>query len=163
VDFGSNIGLSALYFLTHAPGCFVYCYEPLPRNCERLIRTLANFPGRYRLSASAVAPYAGEATFDYEETGRYGGVGAGFPQHMAVTCLRATEVVASVLQSHARIDVLKIDIEGLERDVLLSLPKEQRQRIENIYVETRFDGNPLMDTHAMRHYGQIAQFRRRQS
>src|SRR5690349_18384418 len=27
VDFGSNIGISALYFLTHAPECIVYCHE----------------------------------------------------------------------------------------------------------------------------------------
>src|SRR6185503_1145252 len=75
VDFGSNIGISALYFLTHAPESFVYCFEPLPLNCERLKRTLKNYADRYYLSATAVAPYEGKANFSYEATGRYGSIG----------------------------------------------------------------------------------------
>ena len=36
VDFGSNIGISALYFLTRNPSVKVYLFEPVPRNVERL-------------------------------------------------------------------------------------------------------------------------------
>ena len=84
VDFGSNIGISALYFhfLTHAPESFVYCFEPLPLNCERLKRTLKNYADRYYLSATAVAPYEGKANFSYEATGRYGSIGTKFPQQL---------------------------------------------------------------------------------
>ena len=125
VDFGSNIGISALYFLTHAANSFVYCYEPLPSNCERLTTTLDIFADRYRLSASAVAPYAGKVNFAFEATGRYGGIGLRFPRQIVVDCLRAQDVIASVLSDHGKIDVLKIDIEGLERDVALSLARGQ--------------------------------------
>jgi hypothetical protein len=34
-DFGSNIGISTLYFLTRNNRSFVYCHEPLPMNCAR--------------------------------------------------------------------------------------------------------------------------------
>jgi FkbM family methyltransferase len=163
VDFGSNIGLSALYFLTHAPRSFVYCHEPLPRNCERLAKTLEDFADRYRLSASAVASYAGKVNFGYETTGRYGGIGLGFPRQIEIDCLRAQDVIAAVLRDHGKIDLLKIDIEGLERDVLLSLPRAQLERIEKIYAETSFDAPPLTETHSMRQYGTVAQFERRGS
>ena len=36
IDFGSNIGISALYFLTRNEGVKVYLFEPVPRNVERL-------------------------------------------------------------------------------------------------------------------------------
>src|ERR1700716_3832704 len=36
VDFGSNIGITAAYFLTSAPNSFVYLYEPLRPNIDRL-------------------------------------------------------------------------------------------------------------------------------
>ena len=40
VDFGSNIGISALYFLTRNPSVQVYLFEPVPRNIERLRENL---------------------------------------------------------------------------------------------------------------------------
>ena len=36
VDFGSNIGISALYFLTRNSSVKVYLFEPVPLNVERL-------------------------------------------------------------------------------------------------------------------------------
>ncbi len=39
VDFGSNIGVSAIYFLSRHPEAFCYGYEPLPLNIERFTPT----------------------------------------------------------------------------------------------------------------------------
>ena len=39
IDLGSNIGISALYFLTRNADCRVWLYEPVPRNVERCART----------------------------------------------------------------------------------------------------------------------------
>jgi FkbM family methyltransferase len=158
VDFGSNIGISALYFLTHAPNSIVYCHEPLPSNCERLHQTLKGFTHRYRLSSAAVAVSAGRSSFSYEPTGRYGKLDGGFGERLDVECLCARDIIAAVLKAHSHIDVLKIDIEGLERDVLLSLTPDQLERIEKIHAETLFDANPFARTHTMRQYGTVAQF-----
>ena len=38
VDVGSNIGISALFFLTRNSSCRMWLYEPVPRNVERLRR-----------------------------------------------------------------------------------------------------------------------------
>ena len=43
VDFGSNIGISALYFLTRNPSVQVYLFEPVPSNIERLRENLKGY------------------------------------------------------------------------------------------------------------------------
>jgi FkbM family methyltransferase len=165
VDFGSNIGVSAFYFLTYAPDCFVYCHEPLPTNCERLRKMLQGSETRYNLQIAAITTEQGHVDFAYEPTGRYGAVGkCGGGVNVAsgtieVDALRASDVIADILEAHDWIDLMKIDIEGLERNVLLSIPRWQLERIDRIYAEVRLDSNPLSDTHDMHQYGEIAQFR----
>ena len=46
VDIGSNIGLSALFFLTRTSGCHGSLYEPVPRNVERLRANLGGYAER---------------------------------------------------------------------------------------------------------------------
>lgn len=75
LDFGSNIGMSILYFLTRHCNSYVYGYEPVPLNVERLHANLSEFTGRYEVAAKAVNVAAGEATFTIEATHRYGGIG----------------------------------------------------------------------------------------
>lgn len=158
VDFGSNIGISALYFLTRSDSSFVYCYEPLPINCERLKRNLAKFGGRYQLAECAVALEDGTAQFGYEPSGRYGGIGKNTGSTITVECRSVTRILGGILKDHEVVDVLKIDIETLERELLLSIPESLLVRIKKIYIEQRFPNNPLVRTHSFRQYGQVAQF-----
>ena len=70
VDIGSNIGISALYFLTRAENVFCHLFEPVPANVERLRKNLARFEGRYALGEAAVAEFTGSSAFAVEPTGR---------------------------------------------------------------------------------------------
>ena len=158
VDFGSNIGISAAYFLSRGPDVFAYLYEPLPRNVERLRRNLDRFSQRYRLEEVAVGPTSGEVQFGWEETGRYGGVGAAWENSMTVQCLRSCDILERVVDEHGVIDVLKVDIETLEEAVVKGIPSGLAPRIRKIYVEYVFADNPLARTHIHRQYGGIAQF-----
>jgi hypothetical protein len=72
VDLGSNIGLSALYFLSRCPHAVVYCFEPPPMNIERLRDNIAPLPGRAVVRQQAVGVLPGRAKLWYEDTGRYG-------------------------------------------------------------------------------------------
>jgi FkbM family methyltransferase len=99
--------------------------------------------------------------FGYEETGRYGGVGAATGRKMTVRSRNSTSVLEEVAAEHGQIDVLKIDIEGLEDEVVSGIPTELARKIRKIYVECTFDTNPLAETHNLTHYGVIAQFVRR--
>jgi FkbM family methyltransferase len=163
VDFGSNIGVSAAYFLSRGPDVYAYLFEPLPSNLEKLRHNLRRFAGRYELQAAAVGPDAGEVQFGWEETGRYGGIGVSTGKSITVACLSSREVIADVISRHGHIDVLKVDIEGLENAVVTDLPASLVSRIRKIYVEFVYDSNPLAATHDYRQYGDIAQFTLRSS
>jgi FkbM family methyltransferase len=75
VDVGSNIGLSALYFLTRPSRPYCFLYEPDPRNTARLRDNVARFADRWELAEAAVAARPGRVRFATEPTGRYGRVG----------------------------------------------------------------------------------------
>ena len=97
VDFGSNIGISAAYFLTRSPHSHVYLYEPLDVNVERLHKNLQPFDGRYTLHKAAIALGEGEAEFGWEESGRYGGIGIKTGNYIRVKCLDSNEVLKTTL------------------------------------------------------------------
>ncbi|HEX2286607.1 MAG TPA: FkbM family methyltransferase [Mycobacterium sp.] len=161
VDFGSNIGISAAYFLSRGPNVRAYLFEPLPANIERLQTNLARFRDRYTLEQVAVGPVDGEVEFGWEETGRYGGVGAATGRTITVKSRNSTTVLEEVIARHGQIDVLKVDIEGLEDAVVAGIPQSLARHIRKIYVECVFDVNPLTDTHSLTRYGAISQFVRR--
>jgi FkbM family methyltransferase len=158
VDFGSNIGISAAYFLSRNRQGKAYLFEPLPQNVERLEKNLQSLAGRYELQASAVGLENGKVRFGWEPTGRYGGIDHAVGNWLSVDCLDSNEVLREILQRHGTIDVLKIDIETLEREVTGRIPIDLARHIKTIYVENRFESNPLSLTHDYSQYGSIARF-----
>ena len=135
VDVGSNIGISALYFLTRHPAVRCYLYEPVSENVAKLEANLAAFRGRYELERVAVADRTGTASFGVEESGRYGGIGVPTGQTIEVECVEINEVLERVLAAHERIDVLKLDTEGAEVATVRAIRLEHLQRIATIYYE----------------------------
>ena len=161
VDFGSNIGVSAAYFLTAAPDSFVYLYEPLPTNTQRLRTNLHGFEARYELNEVAVGNMDGQGEFGWEPTGRYGGVGVQSGQYLSVACIDSNETLQHIIAVNGRIDVLKIDIEGLEGAIIQRLTPAIATRIDRIYAEHVFTSNPLAITHDYLQFGSIARFSRK--
>jgi FkbM family methyltransferase len=161
VDFGSNIGISALYFLTRNRESFAYLFEPLPCNGERLLKNLHHFEDRYEFYPIAVALSDGEAEFGFEQTGRYGGLGLKREKSMPVPCRGVDSVLRGVLEKRGEIDVLKIDIESLEEEILAAIPQDLLRQIRQIFVEYDYARNPLPLTHNYVQDADIARFRRR--
>ncbi len=149
VDFGANVGISALYFLTRNAQAKVYCYEPLPRNIERLRHNLRPFGTRYELVEAAVCEKDGNADFGWEETGKFGGVGVPSQQRMVVPAVDSNRVLAEVIARHGEIDLLKMDTEGSEGALTARLTPELARRIRRIAMECQFAENPLPETHDM--------------
>ncbi len=149
VDFGSNIGISASYFLSRNTHAHIYCYEPLPNNVARLQANLAPFAGRFDLAQVAVGESSGVVRFGWEPTGRYGGVGRDTGAWIDVECVDSNEVLKQVIERHGHIDLLKIDIETLEKVVTERIPADLARRIGHIVVEFPFADNPLAATHRM--------------
>ena len=160
VDFGSNIGISALYFLSRNPECSVYCFEPVAQNITRLKANLAGFEGRYVLREVAVATADGNVEFGCEPTGRYGGIGKKTLETIVVPAVDSNRALADILERHDRIDLLKIDIEELEYPITARITDEIAQRIGRIVIENHFPANPLPATHTMTYTRPITTLRR---
>lgn len=136
VDVGSNIGISALYFLTRNSTCRAYLYEPDPRNVERLRRNLESYADRWTLHEAAVGPTAGSVEFGREATGRYGAVGAKTEDVIRVECLAVNALLEDILSRAAAVDVLKVDTEGLEPATIAAIRPELLERVQTIYFES---------------------------
>jgi FkbM family methyltransferase len=136
VDLGSNIGVSALYFLTRNPEARCRLYEPDPRNVERLCRNLAGFESRFELREEAVADLHGVFSFGIESTGRYGGIGSPTGETIAVRARHINDILEEALSEVEQIDVLKVDIEGMEARVMKAIRPDLLGRIRRIYVES---------------------------
>jgi len=137
VDFGSNIGLSALYFLTHCPDAQCYLYEPDERNVIKLRDQLSPLADRYSLHEIAVGVENGIVEFGVESTGRYGGVGRSLERTIKVECRAANDVLGEIIEDRGVVDILKIDTEGLEEPTICSFDKDVRASIRTIYIEAR--------------------------
>ena len=144
VDFGSNIGISALYFLTRNPNVKAYLFEPVPRNVERLKENLEGFETRYEIKEWAIGVKEGQADFASEKTGRYGGLIKDGPSHLSqcpperrieVEVHSANKVLREILSKHDSVDILKIDVEGFEAEILAHLEMDVLGRVNRIYAE----------------------------
>lgn len=137
VDIGSNIGISALYFLTRNSTSRVWCYEPVPTNVARLRMNLSGISSeRFSVSEVAVADRAGMVSFGVEPTGRYGGIGVETGEAISVSCLAINDVLEDVLVDEPTIDLLKIDTEGSEVATVAAIKPGLLRRIRLIVLET---------------------------
>jgi FkbM family methyltransferase len=162
VDLGSNVGLSALYFLTRNQQSRCYLFEPVPENLARLKQNLRSFQDRYVLDPTAVADVDGTVDFGVEPTGRYGGIGVKTGRSIQVRCRSINAVLEEVLRREDRVDLLKIDTEGAEERTLVAIEPALLDRIGAIYAEARPHRPLLPDWFRQEQYGEVVRlFNRR--
>jgi FkbM family methyltransferase len=157
VDIGSNIGISALYFLTRNEESMCYLYEPDERNTAKLRNNLIGFEERYRLVEAAVSYESGKLDFGVEATGRYGGIGVKTGKTIIVDCLNINDVIGEVLEEVKRIDVLKIDTEGAEVKTVEAIDPKLAKRINTIYLDARPNSDLHPDLFWQKQYGWACQ------
>ena len=143
VDIGSNIGVSALYFLTRNDACRCVLFEPNPEIVGRLRANLAPFEDRYTLEESAVAEFDGTVEFGIEPTGRYGGIGRELERRIEVRCRDINDVLEDVLSESTHVDVLKIDTEGREVSTVQAIRPDLLGRVRMIYFESEYPAPAL--------------------
>jgi FkbM family methyltransferase len=175
VDLGSNIGISALYFLTRSPSTYCDLYEPDPRNIERLLRNLRGFASRFTIRQTAVWDKEGMLTLIREPTGRYGSLKDNTwlgmnpdkrveTDRIDVQVEHVNAVLDRTLSERGRVDLLKIDTEGCEVDTLRAIDPSLLARIRHIVIEDSsgglqlddFDTVPSWDTTAFRNKRLVA-------
>jgi FkbM family methyltransferase len=157
VDIGSNVGISALYFLTRNRSSRVFLFEPLPRNINALKANLEGYEARYVLDETAVGTGNGMVEFGWEDTGRYGGVGRAAEHRLDVRCRDINDILRDILAEVDRIDILKMDVEGSEEELLRHASLGHLRRIRAIYAEC--DGRRIeLPGFRHRQYGSVARF-----
>lgn len=122
VDLGANIGLASRYFATLAPGARILAVEPDPR-AVALLRT--NVRGMKRVAVEPVAVTAGrDETVDLflgAQTIASSVLGPREGGQAERVTVRA-RTLDDLLHDHGidTIDLLKVDVEGMEFDILRS-------------------------------------------
>ncbi|MFN0065149.1 MAG: FkbM family methyltransferase [Chlamydiales bacterium] len=139
VDFGSNIGVSALYFRSFAPQATLYLFEPVPHNILQIRENLSRnqLQEHVRLQEVAIGTQNGLLSFGIESSGRYGGFGFRGGETIEVQCREVNVVLESILRVENRIDLLKIDTEGNEIQLLKAIRPTVLGKIDKICVETK--------------------------
>jgi FkbM family methyltransferase len=134
VDIGSNIGLSALYWLTRNNESYVYCYEPSPTSYDRLLSNLRPFQGRFAAQREAVSNFRGSARLGIEPSGVNSSLELKSKDSVTCQVAHINDVLQQVITRHGQIDVLKIDSEDHELRTLQAIVPEYWARIRCINV-----------------------------
>ena len=118
VDAGANIGLASLYFRDQYPDALIVAVEPEPGNFAMLRRLLADDPLAVPMQA-ALADFDG--TVQVTDPG-LGDVGFRTTKAEAgVPAYRLESIVERARTDHDHVPfILKVDIEGFERDLFAS-------------------------------------------
>lgn len=139
-DFGANQGEFCLA-VSHKYGCRVLAAEPVPELAE----ALAGRSQQVTVLPNAVGGADATVTFDYDlmkdKTGSMLGlevVGGLLNESATLKRVSVKMMSLATLFAHtgaARVNLLKLDIEGAELDLLLDSPAELLQRCDQITVE----------------------------
>jgi FkbM family methyltransferase len=147
LDCGANIGLSSIWLALNYPGAAIEAYEADPSIHATLVRNLASLGLEHRVHAHNQAIWThnngipffceGGASGRAAETAKESGT-------LAASQLVPSVTLAELLASHAKVDLLKIDIEGAENHILCD-PAMDLRRVDNLFLEYHsFQDDPQM-------------------
>jgi FkbM family methyltransferase len=137
LDVGANVGISAVYFLSRHPRNSVHCYEPDSANLEYLRANLAPFGTRARIHPRAVGVTAGVVTLFCSEDGKYSSTLAN--EHAAtlqrVDCDRFDDALSALDLENLPV-IVKLDVEGIERDLISHVDFASHPRVARLLCES---------------------------
>lgn len=138
VDAGANIGTASVFLLNAYPHATVIALEPDPGNFEVLARNLSYYGPRAIAVRQALWHRAESLTLD---RGHFRDGGEWTFQVRPATAGEAVEVEGATFSDLSRrfklqtVDILKVDIEGAEREVFAQAPPESWKAVRTLAVE----------------------------
>ena len=132
VDCGANVGYSALYFLTRFPAVRVVAVEPDPANARVCSDNLAPYADRARLVEAAVWPSQASLRLEHTRPGDEWGIRVAAAADGSVRGVTIAELLRDAREDW--IDLLKVDIEGAERQ-LFSGDLSWLRRVRTVAIE----------------------------
>jgi FkbM family methyltransferase len=137
MDVGANIGITSLYFVSRNRANRAICFEPDRANVDILTRNLLQFADRTEVRVCALATSAGTTTFYRAEDGKYSSLiqseRACLPD--PVECRVFSEALRAVISEATIPIVVKLDVEGLEPDLVRSVEWEHFPRVHRLVCE----------------------------
>lgn len=134
VDLGSNIGLSVLYFKEHYPDAMVIAVEPDKENYELMVKNVGRLPGVHCLNNAIWNSNKLLGVFD-NGGGEYSYLVKEESQSekAAIRSVTINDIMDRFELS--RIDLLKIDIEGSEKELFSGNYESWLPRVDCIVIE----------------------------
>jgi len=145
LDCGANVGYASVYFLSRFPQAYVVAVEPDPENFAMLQKNLAPFAGRYTAFHSAVWSRKASVAVRRNAGGAAAITVTESPQEGEVS-LESMTIGELMAGRSERIAILKIDIEGAEKELFSANYDSWLARTDNIVIE-------LHDEEARRIFG----------
>ena len=139
IDAGANIGLASIYFANKFPDARVVAIEPDPGNYDLLKRNVAPYPNVTTIRAALWGSNKKINLYDPGlghwgyAAGEVGDPVAGSSQKALVVDGLTVDAVMSA-EGFSHVDILKMDIEGGEREVL-SAPSAWLAKVDTLIVE----------------------------
>jgi FkbM family methyltransferase len=133
VDAGANIGLATLYFSSKFPGTKIIAIEPEPSNYDLLVR---NCSGMTNVTLWHAAVWNTDTSLQIANPDAEKWAFAVTPGTLNGSGIKALTIPQILAQSgHDTIDILKLDIEGAERELFQEGCEEWLPRVKMIIIE----------------------------
>ena len=130
IDCGANVGMSALFFGTEYPGATVIAFEADPIISNYLNNNIIkNKIDNVQVINKAVWINNGDLEFASEGSDG-GSVHSLSGKKIKIKSIRLKEII----ESYTSVDMLKMDIEGAEREVINDC-KDVLHKVKNIFIE----------------------------
>ncbi len=136
VDIGANKGYYTIWQSEKYPQAKYYCYEPASENLSKLEHQLSASRINsvvYREGVSGKAG-SGKLFLDKKNDGAHSLYGNPSHHSETINLIDINEVLNRIDQK--QIGLMKIDCEGAEKDIILSLKEEHAARIKYLMFET---------------------------
>ena len=139
LDLGSNIGISALYFLSRNIKNEIICFEPDPNNSYYLQRNLERFKERSKTIFCAIGSLDSEGIdFNISKDGKHSSfkeIGNRLTKKVKVKVISVNNALKKAKFKNNYPLLLKIDIEGLEKEVISNIDFLNDSFIKELIVE----------------------------
>lgn len=136
LDIGGHIGLFSLRCLQLNPQATIHYFEPFPQLVEEAKIRLSPFSEQVHIHPYAIANTAGETTFlrnphKTMQSSRSPSFLNPRGQSQPITC----RTLSPILEQLESVDVMKLDVEGMEFEILDALTDLERKKIKSLICE----------------------------
>lgn len=136
VDIGSNIGISALYWYIDNPNCKIYSFEPSSKNFIRQKSNTKNFKKNIIIKKVGISNKNEIIKLYLSKCGvNNSKIRIINAKNERVKLVNINDILEKIIVKSNTIDVLKIDVEGLEENILRVIKKKYFNKIKVINIE----------------------------